>query len=207
MVVPRRLGRRIALGVSAATAMALAGAPAVLALQHHDAAALVTTSAIPLLATTAGQPVGTVDGIGASPEEHVLLHIHAHLQIYVDGEQRAVPAGVGIEPPYTVQASADGPLIDRGAAFSWLHTHDTTGVIHVESPVLRSFTLGEFFEVWGRPLGPDRVGPARGRVTALVNGVRFVGDPRRIPLGAHDVIQLSVGRPAPFHPYTFAPGL
>jgi hypothetical protein len=42
---------------------------------------------------------------------------------------------------------------------------------------------------------------------ALVNGVRVGGNPRDIPLGAHDVIQLAVGRVLPFHPYQFAPGL
>jgi hypothetical protein len=156
----------------------------------------------------AGSPTGQpVDGISSSEEEQLAFHIHAHLQIYVDGQQRIVPGGIGIVPPYTVQTTPDGPFVAAGAAFYWLHTHDATGVIHIESPVRRTYTLGEFFDVWGQPLGPDQVGPAHGRVTALVNGVRVPGDPRHIPLGAHDVLQLAVGPVQPFHPYEFAPGL
>jgi hypothetical protein len=207
-LVRRRFGRRLALGVTAFTAMAVAGAPAVLAVQHHGAAAVAVSTAVPLLATTAGEPAGApVDGIHADTLERVRFHIHAHLQIYVDGQQRIVPGGIGIVPPYTVQTTPDGPFVAAGAAFYWLHTHDATGVIHIESPVRRTYTLGEFFDVWGQPLGPDQVGPAHGRVTALVNGVRVPGDPRHIPLGAHDVLQLAVGPVQPFHPYEFAPGL
>ena len=28
------------------------------------------------------------------------------------------------------------------------HTHDSTGIIHIESPLKRDFTLGQFFDVW-----------------------------------------------------------
>jgi hypothetical protein len=208
--VPQRrpFRRRVAFVVTGLTAMALAGGPALLAVTHDDAFAATATTGVPLLATTAGEPAGaTVDGIDADSVERVLFHIHAHLQIYVDGQQRGIPGGIGIVPPYTVQMTPDGPFIGEGAAFYWLHTHDGTGVIHVESPVRRTYTLGEFFDVWGQPLGPDRIGPARGRVTALVNGLRVADDPRHIPLGAHDVIQLAVGPVMPFHPYVFAPGL
>ena len=110
-------------------------------------------------------------------------------------------------PPYTIQQSTDGPFVADGAAFYWLHTPDRTGVIHIESPVQRTYTLGEFFDIWGQPLGTDRVGPAHGGVTALVNGDRFTGDPRGIPLHAHDVVQLAVGTAVTFHPYVFPQGL
>jgi hypothetical protein len=68
-------------------------------------------------------------------------------------------------------------------------------LIHVEAAVERSFVLGEFFDVWGQPLGPSEVGPARGEVTATVNGKVWTGDPREIPLERHAQIQLQVGRP------------
>jgi hypothetical protein len=42
---------------------------------------------------------------------------------------------------------------------------------------------------------PSQVGPASGRVTAIYNGQRYLGDPRQIPLTAHAQIQLDVGRP------------
>ena len=43
-------------------------------------------------------------------------------------------------------------------------------------------------------LTPDR-GPAKGKVTALVDRKVWLGDPRDIPLKAHAQIQLEVGTP------------
>lgn len=34
----------------------------------------------------------------------------------------------------------------------------------------RAYTLGDFFAVWGQPLGPDQVGPVTGNVTAFYDG-------------------------------------
>jgi len=125
----------------------------------------------------------------------VLFHIHAHLTILIDGVPRQVPAGIGIAPPYGVEQTASGAFIARATCFMWLHTHSADGIIHTESPVDRTYTLGNFFDVWGQPLDREHVGPAHGRVTALVNGRRFTGSPRAIPLLAHAQIQLEVGRP------------
>lgn len=78
-----------------------------------------------------------------------LYHIHAHLQIFVDGVEETVPGGVGI----------------TNDCMYPLHTHDTDGVIHVESPEPRDFTLGDFFAGWGVPL--EREGFA---LTVVVDG-------------------------------------
>ena len=67
-----------------------------------------------------------------------------------------------------------------GACFFYLHTHSADGIIHIESPVTRTYTLGNFFDVWGRPLGSNRVGPAVGHVTALYNGRLFAVIPARV---------------------------
>jgi hypothetical protein len=161
----------------------------------------------PPLAPVTGGAVGrTVDGIG-SGEEQVAFHIHAHLAVFVNGQRRTIPYGIGVVPPLRLTETADAPFVADGAAFSWLHTHDTSGVSHVESPVLRSYTLGQFFDLWGEPLGKAQVGPDRGRVTALVDGTPFGGDPRDIRLGRHTVIQLDVGAVVPFLRYGFPAGL
>jgi hypothetical protein len=136
-----------------------------------------------------------VDGISCQTSEQVLFHIHAHLTIYVDGAPRRVPAGVGVAPPYRVEPTAAGPFVAAGGCFMWLHTHAADGIIHTESPIQRTYTLGNFFDIWGQPLSRVRVGPARGPVTALVDGRRFNGDPRQIPLLRHAQIQLEVGKP------------
>lgn len=149
----------------------------------------------PPLAGTAtaatGQPV---DGISCQTNEQALFHIHAHLTLFVNGSPRQVPAGIGI-PGAQAQNTAQGPFISSGNCFYWLHTHAADGIIHTESPVHRTFTLGNFFNIWGQPLGPGQVGPARGHVTAIYNGQVYLGNPRDIPLNAHAQIQLMVGKP------------
>jgi hypothetical protein len=149
-----------------------------------------------------------IDDIACQAGEQVLFHIHAHLTIFVRGVARQVPAGIGIAPPYEVAATPQGAFVAGGSCFSWLHTHAADGIIHTESPVNRTYTLGEFFDIWGQPLDREQVGPAHGPVTALFNGRVFTGNPRQIPLLAHAQIQLEVGRPllAP-EGITFPPGL
>jgi len=149
-----------------------------------------------------------VDGITCQSGEQVLFHIHAHLTIFVDGSPRRVPAGIGIARPYEIVNTPSGPFVAGAPCFMWLHTHAADGIIHTESPVRRTYTLGDFFDIWGQALNSGRVGPASGPVTALFNGRVYEGNPRQIPLLAHAQIQLEVGKPliAPEH-ITFPEGL
>ena len=147
------------------------------------------------LASTATIATGrSVDGISCQTSEQTLFHIHAHLTVFVNGSPRQVPAGIGV-PGAHAQQTAQGPFVTSGNCFYWLHTHAGDGIVHIESPVHRTYTLGEFFDEWGQPLGPGQVGPARGPVTAIYNGKVFTGNPRDIPLTAHAQIQLEVGKP------------
>jgi hypothetical protein len=147
---------------------------------------------------------GPVDGIMCENNEQTLFHIHAHLGVFVDGQEQLIAAGVGIGPPLVFSSG----FVISGSCFSWLHTHDQSGVIHIESPVQRTFTLGNFFDIWGIPLSSTQVGPASGNVTAYLNGMPFNGDPTTIPLDLHNVIQLDVGTPVvdPI-PFNFPSGL
>jgi hypothetical protein len=140
-------------------------------------------------------PGEQIDGITCQAGEQVLFHIHAHLTIFVRGAARQVPPGIGIAPPYHVERTPRGAFVGGAACFMWLHTHAADGIIHTESPVQRTYTLGDFFDLWGQPLNRSQVGPAHGRVTALFNGQVFTGNRREIPLLAHAQIQLEVGRP------------
>jgi hypothetical protein len=155
----------------------------------------VPIPAVPPLASTAnGATGGKVDGISCQTSEQLVFHIHAHLTVFVNGSPRQVPAGIGI-PGAQGQNSPTGTFITGGTCLYWLHTHAADGIIHVESPVQRTYTLGQVFNIWGQPLGPGRAGPASGKVTALYNGQVYRGDPRNIPLHAHAQIQLEVGKP------------
>ena len=136
-----------------------------------------------------------IDGITCQAGEQVLFHIHAHLTIFVRGTARQIPAGIGIAPPFEVEQTPTGAFVAGASCFMWLHTHSADGIIHTESPITRTYTLGEFFDIWGQPLSRRGVGPARGPVTALFNGRVYTGNPRKIPLLAHAQIQLEVGKP------------
>jgi hypothetical protein len=155
----------------------------------------VPVPSAPALAGTATVATGkTVDGISCDRGEQVAFHIHAHLTVFVNGAARQVPAAIGI-PGAQATNTPNGPFIASGTCFYWLHTHAPDGIIHIESPVQRTYTLGDFFDIWGQPLGPDQAGPARGPVTALYNGQVYRGNPRNIPLEKHAQIQLEVGKP------------
>ncbi len=147
-----------------------------------------------LAPTGSPSPGQTVDGIQCGSGEQLAFHIHSRLTIFVNGHSKRVPYGVGIADPQ-LQPGLGIPFVGGGACFSWLHTHAADGIIHIESPVHRTFTLGNFFDVWGQQLSSSQVGPAKGKVTALYNGQVWQGDPRDIPLREHSQIQLEVGRP------------
>jgi hypothetical protein len=151
------------------------------------------TPSATLLAPRGNLTGSAIDGIGSGTMEQLAFHIHAHVAVYADGGRRLVPAGIGI--------------VGDGAAYYWLHTHDDSGVIHMEAPIQRGFTLGELFDMWQQPLSADQVGPARGPVTVLVDGRTVTGDPRAVPLDAHAVIQLDVGKVVPFQGFSFPAGL
>ena len=156
----------------------------------------VPEPAAPPLAGLAKAAAGaSVDGMTCSASEQTVLHVHTHLTIFVAGKAAGIPAGIGIAPPRSSQASPYGGFVNGGRCFYWLHTHAADGIIHVESPTKKTFTLGEFFDVWGLALGPDQVGPAKGKVSAFVDGHAYHGDPRAIQLGNDVQIQLDVGKP------------
>jgi hypothetical protein len=155
----------------------------------------------PASSTTPGT---TVDGIQCAPIEQLAYHIHAHLQVYVDGQPRQLPAAIGMIGP-VAQQTPNGPFYGAQQCYYWLHTHATDGIIHIESPTQAVYTLGDFFDEWGQPLSSTQVGPATGPVTALVDGKPWTESPRAIPLHEDAVIQLDVGSPTvPFQPVSFA---
>lgn len=162
-----------------------------------------------LLAGTDGQAQGqTVDGISCDTSEQVVYHIHAHLAVYTNGRPRIIPEGIGIAPPRQIVQTSSGPFVVSGSCFYWLHSHTADGIIHIESPTQRVYTLGNYFDIWNQPLSASQVGPAHGAVTAYVDGQLFTGDPRSIPLSAHTLIQLDVGSALPGpQPFTFPTGL
>jgi hypothetical protein len=155
----------------------------------------VPIPAAPALAGLSAAATGSrVDGIRCQTSEQLIFHIHAHLTIFINGTPRQVPAGVGI-PGSQPQQTAQGVVAAGGSCLYWLHTHAPDGIVHVESPIHRIYTLGDFFDEWGQPLGPSQLGPVKGDVVATYNGKVYEGNPRDIPLHARAQIQLQVGKP------------
>ena len=99
--------------------------------------------------------------------EGTAVHIHQHLDLYVDGRKVLVPAGIGIDP---------------AVGYAPLHTHDPSGVIHVESPTVRTYTLGEFFAVWGVRITPSCLG---GYCAGGGRQLRLFVDGRAVPGRPH----------------------
>jgi hypothetical protein len=148
------------------------------------------------IGSTSTTGTGPVHGISCGPTEQLAYHIHARLVVFDKGAMRSLPGGIGI-PGSTTRQTAQGPVAAGGQCIYWLHTHTSDGVIHIESPTRRVYTLGDFFDEWRQPLSADQVASVHGKVTAFVNGKPWRRSPRAIPVIPHEDIQFNVGEPAP----------
>jgi hypothetical protein len=149
-------------------------------------AALVLVASCTGAAAPAIVPASPSPAAGAvpcGPTEVLVLHHHDHLTLVIRGAVHEVPALIGI----------------NSRSICWLHTHDATGVIHVEAADARPLTLGDFFALWGMSLGSDTLlgqtaGPGEA-VQTTVNGAAVGGDPRAIVLNNLDDIVVQLGPP------------
>src|SRR5215469_13802570 len=140
----------------------------------------------------------TIDGIGCNPMEQAVFHIHAHLDIIINGVYFLVPSQVGIP----------------SNCFYWLHTHDESGIVHIEAPIQRDFTLGQFFDIWVKKLSNDQlfnyVASANNPLNVYINGTKVPDGTnyRDIKLNAHDEIAIIYGNQPSTIPttYTFPEG-
>jgi len=129
-----------------------------------------------------GEPVR---GISCDAMEGQRLHTHQHLVILDRGKEVPIPPNVGQVP--------------ARQCLYWVHTHTPDGIIHIEAPLDRTFTLGDFFAIWGQPLTRSRAATAHAKKGASlrvwVNDKRYTGDPRAIPLTPHADIVIEAGPP------------
>lgn len=136
-------------------------------------------------------------------EEGAAEHFHAHLDVFVDGKPVAVPADIGFS--FTAAGQPNG--------ISALHTHDETGIIHIEAPVAgATYTLGQLLTEWGVLDGTGMPGTAHSALTGwsvAVNGAKQAGPVQAVVLKAHDEVVLFHGTapdPLPAK-FTFPAGL
>lgn len=142
--------------------------------------------AVPLIAQIYLPTGQSVAGIRCDRMEGSVYHVHAHLAIFDHGRSVPIPEDVG------------RPLFS--GCLYWLHTHTPDGIIHVEAPAFRTFTLGQFFAIWAQPVTKTQVATAKLRkgekITVWVDGNRYTGDPKKIPLAQHLDVTFDVGAPA-----------
>jgi len=124
-------------------------------------------------------------GLPALREEGQVLHTHQHIDIFINGAPVPVPARIGIN--------------EFAGFISIIHTHDDSGIIHIESPESREFNLGQFFDIWGVRFTKDCIGGhcAKGATTLKVfsNGKPVSGDPRLLALQQRQEIAVVYGPP------------
>ncbi len=151
----------------------------------------------PFLARATTTHLGRIiDGIQCQGLRQLAYRAYAHLQVYVGGQSRAIPGGIGLVD-LTARTTRKGLVFSAHACYYWLHTRAADGLVQVESPNDRTYTLGDLFKVWDQRLDRDHVAANTGRVTAIVNGKRWRGNPDLIPLTEHESIELAVGKPVP----------
>jgi hypothetical protein len=140
----------------------------------------------------------TIDGVQCNNMEQLVFHIHAHLDIFINGQPHTIPSQIGI----------------TGRCFYWLHTHDGSGIIHIESPAARDYTVGQFFDIWNKTSRNNQIfgdiANGKNTPTVYVNGNKVSAgvNYKNIKLNAHDEIAIVYGK----HPnnipskYTFPEG-
>jgi hypothetical protein len=140
---------------------------------------------------TSGQ---TINGIHCDTGEQLATHYHAHLDIIYKGQPANLAANTGI-------------LSD---CLYWTHTHDTSGIIHIEAPkqqASRQFTLGDFFAIWHQPLSKTQVATFQVKpgdvLKVWVNGEPYTDDPSKIVLKSHAQIVIEIAPPLTEPPPTF----
>jgi len=145
--------------------------------------AIVVAIVIGACGQTAAPTATPSASVPCGPSEVLIRHEHAHLTILIRGQIKTVPAFIGI----------------TATQICWLHTHDTSGIIHVEAGDSRTFTLGDVFALWRQPLNEttidgDRVGTGES-IQATVNQQAYTGAPETIVLKNHEDIVLQLGPP------------
>lgn len=162
-----------------------------------------------------------VDGITCDPTMSDNYHIHIWIGVYVNGVSTnfnptyALPIAIGMQDPGP--PGPPGAFITTAKCFYHIHTHDSSGIVHVEDPDPSKtpitgtlYTLKQVFDIWGvtvngtqvdKFVGPVRVytsgqvyrGNQNGGVVPASTLTQWTGDPNAIPLYSHEVIMLEVG--------------
>jgi hypothetical protein len=153
-------------------------------------------------------PIKRTVAAGLKPElkESLTYHVHAHLDVFVDGKPIVVPAAIGInihDPGVQRFKEPDGSVSYGGITgcrkpcISPLHTHDVSGILHTESATAKYNTLGQFFTEWGVRLSKFCVGEhcSPEPIAFYVDGKPYKKNPGDIELSDGKEIAIVIGTP------------
>jgi len=165
-----------------------------------------TEGAVPWPLPTTPAELAEAAGFELQRREFLIFHVHAHLDVFVNGEPVGIPGGIGIvttdpgvqsgevngAPAYGGIEQCDEPCI------SPVHTHDASGIIHTESAERRLNLLGQFFTEWDVRLDEDCVGGycrPDANIAVYVDGEPYEGNPADIELRDLREIAIVIGTP------------
>jgi hypothetical protein len=163
-------------------------------------------------------PMALACKAGLVPEkaEFLQYHVHAHLDVFVNGKAVVVPAGIGIDldnPAVQADKRPKGLVIGAGLTqecdqpcISPLHTHDLSGLLHTETKTPSPNQLGQFFTEWAVRLTGDCVGAyckPTVPIKIYVDGKVESGDPTLIELSDLREIAIVIGTPPATIPMEF----
>ncbi len=164
------------------------------------------------LQTVQGRPPDgqVVQGLKCESTVGSTVKANIHLSLYINNEAVAIPAGIGIVAPPQPGVNA---LVSKGKlnCLYPLHVYENDNIIHAELFDNRTYTLGQFFEIWGQPLDQTHIlgytANQDQKITFEVfaeNGTQHpvTGDPRAIPLVEHETIVVLLNSPL-IHPTPF----
>jgi hypothetical protein len=163
-------------------------------------------------------PMALTCKAGLVPEkaEFLQYHVHAHLDIFVNGRPVLIPAGIGIDldnPAVRADKNSSGIVIGAGVTqecdqpcISPLHTHDLSGLLHTETKTPSPNRLGQFFTEWAVRLTGDCVGgycKPDVPIKIYVDGKVEASDPTQIELSDMREIAIVIGTPPATIPMEF----
>jgi hypothetical protein len=120
-------------------------------------------------------------GLPSSATESLTVHYHSHVDIFVNGKSEPVASSIGR---------------DDQSLFSPLHTHATSGLIHIEAPEDQDFTVEMLLTEWGVRLTNDCIGVYCGldtKLKAYVDGTRYTQAISTIVLKRGEEIAIVIG--------------
>ncbi len=163
-------------------------------------------------------PAGSsLDGVNCEVSMSRNYHIHVFVGLYVNGSEYAIPRGTGVAEPLNPN---DLSINYATMCFYLTHTHDSTGIVHIESdnngivdkpPLDSKFVISQWFAVWGITVNTTQFGQWTGPLEVFTSGQFYrklpmgggvfkesllkpwTGDPAAIPLYDHEMIWYLVG--------------